>query len=118
MAGLAGAVHEMAAECLAEPGVPGEHGVHAGGLEGGGRTPVRGVEIGLLDLVPDRIAGEPDQVVLGFDVPVDGRGGRAEPFGQAAHVEAVQPLVVQQLDGCLDDPLCGQRVSRHGHHLS
>lgn len=114
VAGLALAVDDVCGEDLHQPWVPGEHRVQVGGHGGGRGAPVDRIKVGQRELAPHLVGGEQDEVVLVLDVPVHGRGGGVEPVAQGAHVEPLEALGVQELDGGADDLVPGEGVACHG----
>ncbi|MEV3965590.1 hypothetical protein AB0M34_32725 [Nocardia sp. NPDC050193] len=79
--------------------MPGDHGVHAGRR----RSRWCCASPWQHDLTPDVVGGQPYQIVLAPDVPVHGGRRGVEAFAEAAHVESVQLLFVEEFDGGADD---------------
>ena len=64
--------------------------------------------------LPHPIAGQADQISFAFHVPVDRSRHSGEPLAQCAHVQALQALLIEQLDGHGNNPIAGECFARHG----
>jgi putative methionine-R-sulfoxide reductase with GAF domain len=72
---------------------------------------VPGLEVDVtvaVQLVHDALHDGVEQVLPAGDVPVEGHGLHAQPLPQAAHGQRGQPVGVDEVDRCGDDPFPGE----------